>query len=276
MWLLFSTFGCGILLLFLNQPIQYVSSRDFSFQNETFRQVHINIEPDRLKEFAEKTNVSVGTYLTVLMLRNEFELTDEKQLHYSKLKFNRHMNQMIRIGGNQFQKMQNFYEGIYQDIKYFPVPQSSKTTKWVTYENSWRNERTYGGKRTHEGTDIMAQENIAGKYPVVSMSDGIITNIGWLELGGYRIGITSEHGLYFYYAHLDSYAEGLHEGMNVCAGQFLGYMGNTGYGTEGTKGKFPVHLHMGVYVTDAAGDEYAVNPYWILKSCEKKVLYYPY
>ena len=113
-----------------------------------------------------------------------------------------------------------------------------------------------------------------------------MTNIGWLELGGWRIGITSENGIYYYYAHLDSYAP-LSVGDTVTAGQLLGFMGNTGYSkVEGTKGKFDVHLHFGIYVTDENGKrwepeefieaELAVNPCYLLKTIENKVLYYQY
>lgn len=103
-----------------------------------------------------------------------------------------------------------------------------------------------------------------------------MTNIGWLELGGWRIGITSENGIYYYYAHLDSYAP-LSVGDTVTAGQLLGFMGNTGYSkVEGTKGKFDVHLHFGIYVTDENGTELAVNPCYLLKTIENKVLYYQY
>ena len=49
------------------------------------------------------------------------------------------------------------------------------------------NARTYKGNRTHEGTDIMGDINKDGVYPVISVSDGYISNIGWLELGGWRI-----------------------------------------------------------------------------------------
>ena len=51
----------------------------------------------------------------------------------------------------------------------------------------------------------MGDINKDGVYPVISVSDGYISNIGWLELGGWRIGITSCNGIYNYYAHLDSY-----------------------------------------------------------------------
>ncbi len=63
------------------------------------------------------------------------------------------------------------------------------------------------------------------------MTDGVITNLGWLEQGGYRIGITGNSGTYYYYAHLDSYTE-IQKGDKVKAGELLGYMGDSGYGPE--------------------------------------------
>ena len=78
-------------------------------------------------------------------------------------------------------------------------------------------------ERRHEGIDIIASVNQRGIYPIVSMTDGTIQNLGWLELGGYRIGILAPGGAYFYYAHLDSYAP-LTEGQQVHAGDLLGYM----------------------------------------------------
>ena len=82
---------------------------------------------------------------------------------------------------------------------------------------------------------------------VVSLED---YQMGWLELGGYRIGIRSSGGIYYYYAHMESYAEDLQEGSEVFAGQFLGFVGDSGYGAEGTTGQFVVHLHLGIYVPD--------------------------
>ena len=85
--------------------------------------------------------------------------------------------------------------------------------------------------------------SLAGFYPVISMTDGKIEKIGWLPLGGYRIGIRSPHGGYFYYAHLASYEKYFQTGEAVEAGQILGFMGDTGYGEEGMSGKFPVQVY---------------------------------
>ena len=49
--------------------------------------------------------------------------------------------------------------------------------------NSWMKDRSYGGARGHEGTDLMASVNKRGLYPIVSMTDGVVTNLGWLEKG---------------------------------------------------------------------------------------------
>lgn len=154
------------------------------------------------------------------------------------------------------------------DIQFFPVPIDATRGENVKYENSWGNKRNFGGERNHEGCDIMTTNNEVGYFPVQSVSDGVVEKIGWLELGGYRIGIRAPGGAFFYYAHLDSYADGLEIGSEVKAGETLGKMGNTGYGVEGTTGKFDTHLHFGIYM-DVLGKEVSVNPYQILKYIEE-------
>ena len=164
---------------------------------------------------------------------------------------------------------------IWNDLMYFPVPESADNPALtVTYGDSWMSERNNGGKRGHEGTDIMADQNERGVYPVISMTDGVVTSMGWLPKGGWRVGITAPEGGYFYYAHLDSYSN-IREGDTVRAGDILGYMGDGGYGKEGAKGKFPVHLHVGIYLYED-GREISINPYWILRYLEKRKLKYAF
>lgn len=162
---------------------------------------------------------------------------------------------------------------IYEELVCFPIPES-KNTEDLSYDyvDSWMAERTFGGERQHEGCDIMMSENQRGIYPVVSMTDGVIENIGWLKLGGYRIGIRSASGAYYYYAHMESYAENLKQGTQIEAGEFLGFAGDSGYGSEGTTGQFAVHLHVGIYIPDSEGNDYAINPYPFLKKLEKRHL----
>ena len=169
-------------------------------------------------------------------------------------------------------KWKEFFEyttAIWDDVKYFPIPQfPSDSSLKTSYVNTWMSERTYGGKRGHEGTDIMASKNQRGIYPIVSMTDGIVSQKGWLEKGGYRIGVTTMAGAYFYYAHLESYSH-VEIGDRVKAGDILGYMGDSGYGKEGPVGKFAVHLHLGIYIYPS-GKEVSINPYWVLRYIEKQ------
>lgn len=160
----------------------------------------------------------------------------------------------------------HYINEIWEDAKEFPVMGYEETD--FAYEDSFGQERTYGGNRQHEGTDIIPPENVSGKYKIVSVSDGVIENIGWLPLGGWRIGIRSKQGIYFYYAHLHSFAEGLQEGTKIKAGQVIGYMGDSGYGEEGTTGQFIVHLHFGIYLQEEE-KEISVNPYWVLRNLEE-------
>lgn len=180
--------------------------------------------------------------------------------------------------GEQAREFYELYENIWKDLVYFPIPESTENEEaLVSYENSWMFERTYGGSYGHEGTDLIAGIQEPGYYPVVSISDGVVEKIGWLEKGGWRIGIRSLHDVYFYYAHLDSYAEEFKPGDTIKAGQLLGFMGDTGYGKkEGTRGKFAVHLHLGIYIRTEDLPELAVNPYWFLKYLEENRQRYAY
>ena len=90
----------------------------------------------------------------------------------------------------------------------------------------------------------------------------------------YRVGIMTDSGTYYYYAHMDSYST-IKRGDSVKAGELLGYMGDSGYGEEGTVGKFPVHLHIGIYFYKD-GKEVSVNPYYVLRGLESHKLKYKY
>lgn len=151
-----------------------------------------------------------------------------------------------------------------REMECFPVREDVTGRESCYFENGYGVPRTYGGERSHEGIDIMSSKDEPGYFQIQSVSDGVIEQIGWLPLGGYRIGIRSESGFYYYYAHMDTYAEGMKVGKKVVSGEILGTMGNTGYGEEGTKGKFAVHLHFGIY-RQVKGKEKSLNPYYLLE-----------
>ncbi|MBR9947037.1 M23 family metallopeptidase [Clostridiaceae bacterium Marseille-Q4145] len=175
------------------------------------------------------------------------------------------------------EQYQTQVETVWKELVYFPVPESSVNQKAVIrFENTWQTERHYGGKRKHEGIDLMAEPDKSGYFPVLSMTDGTIEQVGWLEKGGWRIGIRSIGGNYYYYAHFHSYIKDWKRGDPVKAGDLLGYMGDSGYGPEGTTGQFPVHLHLGIYLPAAGKGEQAINPYWMLRYLENKRLSYIY
>lgn len=168
---------------------------------------------------------------------------------------------------DDFEKIYRMVYAVWNDLERFPVGKiASLPDAGVSFANSWMQSRTFGGDRGHEGCDIMASVNERGIYPVYSMTDGMVENIGWLRLGGYRIGVRSDSGAYFYYAHLAEYAREFQPGERVKAGTLLGFMGDTGYSdTPGTTGMFDVHLHLGIYLNDEDGREFSVNSYPVVE-----------
>lgn len=202
--------------------------------------------------------------LTALMIEHEYDLTGVESLDHRR-------DRLLKVKPVEYKKLRNAYEMVFGDLKYFPIPlNTDPACPEVTYENGWMDTRTYGGERGHEGCDIMGSQRERGYYPVVSMSDGVVEKVGWLEKGGWRIGIRAPHEAYLYYAHLYGYSREWKEGDEVKAGELLGFMGDTGYSTvEGTTGNFEVHLHVGIYLKTDHYDELSVNPYWVLRYLEK-------
>lgn len=207
-----------------------------------------------------------GKYVGLYLLESKYGY-QEWRLNYRQEVFEQLEKDWIK--NSNFNQYMSYTEAIWNDVKYFPIPEfKGELDLKVSYVDTWMAQRTYGGERGHEGTDIMAHKNQRGLYPVLSMTDGVVSKKGWLEKGGYRIGILSPSGAYFYYAHLDSYAN-IEEGDEVKAGDILGYMGDSGYGPEGTVGQFAVHLHLGIYLYPN-GEEMSVNPYWVLRYIENR------
>ncbi|WP_414674146.1 M23 family metallopeptidase [Lysinibacillus endophyticus] len=158
-------------------------------------------------------------------------------------------------------KMYKHFNSIDLDTHVFPVPVRGYN---YSYRGTWGANRGWGGRRIHEGTDIFAGYST----PVVSTSYGIIEVMGWNEFGGWRVGIRDNHNTYHYYAHLAYFNKGLKVGDIVEPGTLLGGVGSTGYGKEGTSGKFPPHLHYGMYKFNGR-TEWAFDPYPSLVQWEK-------
>src|SRR5579884_2352537 len=117
------------------------------------------------------------------------------------------------------------------------------------------------GERRHEATDIIA----ARGTPVIAVEDGTIRKLFLSKPGGNTIYEfdKSEHYCY-YYAHLDHYADGIKEGMQVRRGQVIAYVGTTGNAPPGSP-----HLHFGITIIGPDKKWWGgtpIDPYPILKA----------
>ncbi|MGD6832504.1 M23 family metallopeptidase [Sutcliffiella halmapala] len=157
-------------------------------------------------------------------------------------------------------KLYQTYQTLKLDKHAFPLPIRSN----FSYKNTWGDARGWGGRRIHEGTDIFASYGV----PVRSTCYGIIEIKGWNKFGGWRIGIRDINNTYHYFAHLNGFAKDLEVGQVVEPGQMIGSVGSSGYGPPGTAGKFPPHLHYGMY-KDNGYTEWSFDPFPHLKSWER-------
>jgi len=117
-----------------------------------------------------------------------------------------------------------------------------------------------GGARVHDAIDIMA----ARGTPVVAAAPGKLEKLFFSQGGG---GITayvrSEDGRWtYYYAHLDAYAPGLHEGQRIVRGAPIGTVGSTGNANPAGP-----HLHFAIHRMSPGEKWYQgspINPYPLL------------
>lgn len=102
------------------------------------------------------------------------------------------------------------------------------------------------GGRTHRAIDIMAPRGT----PVFAVEDGTIAKLDDDQGGGGTVvyQYDPERRFVYYYAHLESWAEGLEEGARVGRGQVIGYVGTTGNAPPGAP-----HLHFAITVLDEEG-----------------------
>jgi peptidoglycan LD-endopeptidase LytH len=119
------------------------------------------------------------------------------------------------------------------------------------------------GARTHEAIDIMAPRGT----PVLAAEDGHIKKLFTSKAGGLTIYQFDPSEAYvYYYAHLDSYAAGIREGVEVKKGDVIGYVGSTGNASKDAP-----HLHFAISRLTPERQWWKgepINPYPILSGQE--------
>jgi murein DD-endopeptidase MepM/ murein hydrolase activator NlpD len=114
--------------------------------------------------------------------------------------------------------------------------------------------------RPHEAVDILAPRNT----PIRAVEDGTIAKLFESKAGGTTVYQFDLSGRFcYYYAHLERYAPGLHDGQHVSQGEVIGFVGTSGNAPPNTP-----HLHFAVFELD--GDRHwwkgrAIDPYLIFR-----------
>jgi peptidoglycan LD-endopeptidase LytH len=116
-----------------------------------------------------------------------------------------------------------------------------------------------GQGRRHDAIDIMADEGT----PVIAAADGKVEKLFNSVRGGITVYVRSPDQKWeYYYAHLQRYAPGLHEGQDVKRGQVIALVGHTGDASAAGP-----HLHFAIN-TMGNGERWwqgtPINPYPLL------------
>lgn len=87
---------------------------------------------------------------------------------------------------------------------------------------------------------------------MAAIRTGVVSRASTSTLGGNTIWLRADDGDEFYYAHLDSYADGVTAGLRVAEGDIIAFVGSTGNAPD-----YLPHLHFEYH--PGGGD--AVDPY---------------
>jgi murein DD-endopeptidase MepM/ murein hydrolase activator NlpD len=132
--------------------------------------------------------------------------------------------------------------------------------KVEAFKGAFAERRSGEGGHTHEAVDILAPL----LTPVRAVEDGTIAKLFDSKAGGHTIyQFDPTERFAYYYAHLDRYANGLHDGQRVAAGEVIGYVGTSGNAPPGTP-----HLHFAIFELGPEKRWWkgeAIDPYLVFK-----------
>lgn len=148
------------------------------------------------------------------------------------------------------------FNNLIAELELFPLPPGYG----YMFSDTW--------DRASFGTNILDQENIRGRIPVLSMTEGNIRQAGWHYNLGYHVIVETQRGSRILYAQLDSINEGITAGHPVYPGQNLGTMGSSGE-------RIPVNLHIAISPKVAFAEDFWINPYPFLRHMEEKMYIFP-
>jgi murein DD-endopeptidase MepM/ murein hydrolase activator NlpD len=99
------------------------------------------------------------------------------------------------------------------------------------------------GTHAHEAVDILVPRGT----PIHAVQDGTIAKLFFSQYGGVTIyQFDPDARLCYYYAHLERYADGLHDGQQISQGEVLGYVGSSGNSPPDAP-----HLHFAIFALNA-------------------------
>lgn len=121
-----------------------------------------------------------------------------------------------------------------------PFPVAGK----ANFSHDWGFPRYTPTPHLHEGTDIFA----AFGTPIVTSEAGKVVSKGTAGAGGISVWVKGDSGMAYYYAHLQSWAQGLAVGQRVEKGYVIGFVGDSGNAEGGSP-----HLHFETHPAGGPG-----------------------
>lgn len=235
-----------VLLLWraFNPPLQ------FTAQPETVAALRMpSVAVSNLYSLSNQYNAPFGQVLALYAITNDFFASganytiEMETLRKEYIKgFNRLRRQYALKDIRPYFEM---FDSLTSELAIFPV----STGYDYIFSDTWGQ---------IQGTAIVYRGNT--NIPIISMTDGQITQAGWDLRAGYHAVVVTQHGNKILYANLYSLHEQIVTGKMVYAGQSLGSIGTSGRGG---------HVHIAISPSVPFAQDFWLNPYPFLRHLEE-------
>ena len=147
---------------------------------------------------------------------------------------------------------------IMSEMKVFPINNSYNSS--YMFGDNFTTKKQKRNSFLLSGTNIFDRENISGRIPVVSATEGVIAFVGYNNKLGNHVSITTDSGTKYTYANLDGIPEGIKKGDAVNYGHHLGFIGSSIKSLSNQH----AHLHFAI----KTNKNFEINPFSFLTILE--------
>ena len=171
-----------------------------------------------LKRLAGDYDIDFAELLSIYAIDNNFFKDSKSSVKISDIEYKYAVNYksiLKKYDRKSIVPYYNMFKSIFAELEYFPIT-------LIDSNNYMLSEAL---EQEIEGIEITNKSLSHSNISVVSMTDGIIKDIGFDKNDGMYVSIVTQNNNVYYYANLDNLNKALSKNRKISSGQYIGQMG---------------------------------------------------